>query len=149
MRNTSFSKYLVNRYCIVELYHRSRRKRKEFLCPSDTPGLHSMRGVPRPTRREATAEGGSRTLTPSRARDFESRASANSATSALLLRLLNIRRPLSSPSPPFYLPRRMRPSPTVSVLYRPREDMVVPEAIYSPTECAKRCSPAPLKAQTK
>jgi len=56
-----------------------------------------------------------------------------------LLRLLNIRRPLSSPSPPFYLPHRMKPSPTVSVVYRPREDIVVPEAIYSPTECAGAC----------
>src|SRR3990172_2660563 len=46
-----------------------------------------------------TAEGGSRTLTPLRARDFESRASANSATSALLPRLFTIPNRLSTPYP--------------------------------------------------
>ncbi len=60
--------------------------------------LHAINGLVAHVRDEyeLTAEGGSRTLTPLRARDFESRASANSATSALLLRLLNIHRPLSS-----------------------------------------------------
>ncbi len=57
------------------------------------PPRHTTYDIP---HTKQTAEGGSRTHTPLRARDFESRASASSATSAILPRLFTIPNRLST-----------------------------------------------------